>query len=92
MITASTSTRSGLSNVEHCGRIRARRQGVQTIPGEAKRSTGEGCSLPLRHSGYMRATDFDEFMILATHTSQLIAGFMRYLNQSPLQGNKYRPA
>lgn len=39
--------------------------------------------------GYLQREDFDTLSTLATEISGLLSGFMKYLRQSNLRGNKY---
>ena len=39
--------------------------------------------------GYFSADTFDQLFSSATEVGQLLAGFIRYLKRSPLQGSKY---
>ena len=40
-------------------------------------------------AGYINETTFRRMYDQAMHTSRLIAGLMRYLNQSPYRGHKF---
>jgi four helix bundle protein len=40
--------------------------------------------------GYLEAAEFDRLYAMAVETSRLIAGLMRYLQQSDLRGTKFR--
>lgn len=42
------------------------------------------------NSGMMTAEEFSGLMSLANETSRLLAGFMKYLKQSPHQGSKFK--
>ena len=39
--------------------------------------------------GYLQREDFETLSTLATEISRLLSGFMKYLQQSSLRGNKY---
>jgi four helix bundle protein len=41
--------------------------------------------------GYLSEPDFRRLMALATEVVRMIAGFIRYLDQSELKGKKYAP-
>jgi hypothetical protein len=40
--------------------------------------------------GYIDETKFKEIAVKVNETSRLIAGFMKYLQQSDLKGSKFR--